>query len=145
MHCWYWLADTCRDHQIAFVLGHAWAMRAVHGSKTKCDRLEAEIEGAARGHYRIELAVLQTTPGVGPVLSLTVLLEVDTIDRFATRQQFCSYARRCGAVQQPAGRRTGLGNRKAGSAWLKGAFSEAAVLSAPKDERIGGLLQRLAS
>ena len=34
MHCWYRLADCCRDEQIAFVLGHAWAMKAVHGSKT---------------------------------------------------------------------------------------------------------------
>src|SRR5262249_37886104 len=41
--------------------------------------------------------------------------------------------------------RSGVGNRKAGNAWLKWAFSEAAVLSAQKDERIGGLLQRLAS
>src|SRR6516164_3901071 len=42
MHCWYWLADTCREHAIAFVLGHAWAMKAVHGSKTKCDRHDAQ-------------------------------------------------------------------------------------------------------
>src|SRR5437764_7253871 len=42
-------------------------------------------------------------------------------------------------------KRTGAGNRKAGNAWLKWAFSEAAVLSAQKDERIGALLQRLAS
>src|SRR5262249_52955176 len=42
VHCWYWLADACRDHQIAFVLGHAWAMKAVHGAKTKCDRKDAE-------------------------------------------------------------------------------------------------------
>src|SRR5207253_2565107 len=42
VHCWYWLADTCRDHDIAFALGHAWAMRAVHGAKTKCDRKDAE-------------------------------------------------------------------------------------------------------
>ena len=21
MHCWYWLADTCREHHIAFALG----------------------------------------------------------------------------------------------------------------------------
>src|SRR5262245_8037657 len=27
MHCWYWLADVCRDQSIAFVLGHAWAMK----------------------------------------------------------------------------------------------------------------------
>src|SRR5947199_1253062 len=248
MHCWYWLADTCRDHQIAFVLGHAWAMKAVHGSKTKCDRqdaeaiarllkggnfppayayprekrglrdllrarlrlvrqraelyghvhtarrqanlppvsndvkykckragctadiadpfvrrrvethlallepldttirrLEAEIEDAAEQLFPTELAVLQSTPGVGLVLSLTILLESDTIDRFDSRQQFCSYARLCGAVQQSAGQRTGAGNRKAGNAWLKWAFSEAAVLSAQKDERIGGLLGRLAS
>jgi DNA topoisomerase-1 len=42
MHCWYWLADTCRDEKIAFVLGHAWAMKAVHGYKTKCDRKDAD-------------------------------------------------------------------------------------------------------
>jgi transposase len=248
MHCWYWLADTCRDHAIAFVLGHAWGMKAVHGSKTKCDRhdaeaiarllrggnfplayaypkerrglrdllrarlrlvrqraelyghvhtarrqanlppvsndvkykskraaitddiadpfvrrrvethlallepldttirrLEAEIEDAAREHFSTELAVLQSTPGVGSVLSLTILLEIDAIARFDTRQQFCSYARLCGAVQESAGQRVGIGNRKAGNAWLKWAFSEAAVLSAQKDERMGRYLEKLTS
>src|SRR5262245_25414597 len=42
MPCWYWLADTCREQHIDFVLGHAWGMKAVHGSKTKCDRHDAE-------------------------------------------------------------------------------------------------------
>jgi transposase len=248
MHCWYWLADTCREQEIDFVLGHAWGMKAIHGSKTKCDRhdaeaiarllrggnfplayaypkerrglrdllrarlrlvrqraalyghvhtarrqanlppvshdvkyqskraaitaaiaapfvcrrvethlallepldttirrLEAEIEDAAKEHFPTELAILQSTPGVGTVLSLTILLEIDTIERFATRQQFCSYARLCGAVQESANKRVGVGNRKAGNAWLKGAFSEAAVLSAQKDKRIGHLLERLTS
>ena len=79
------------------------------------------------------------------MLSLTILLEIDTIERFDTRQQFCSYSRLCGAVQTSDNKRTGEGNRKAGNAWLKWAFSEAAVLSAQKDERIGGLLNRLAA
>ena len=48
-------------------------------------------------------------------------------------------------MQESAGKRVGVGNRKAGNAWLKWAFSEAAVLGAQKDERIGGLLRRLAS
>jgi transposase len=91
------------------------------------------------------LAVLQSTPGVGAVLSLTILLEIDAVDRFDTRQQFCSYARLCGAVQTSDNKRCGQGNAKAGNAWLKWAFSEAAVLSAQKDERIGALLNRLAS
>jgi transposase len=112
---------------------------------TAIRRLEAEVEQAAQEHYPTELAVLQTTPGVGAVPSLTILLEVDTIDRFATRPQSCPYARLCGAAQESAGKRVGAGNRKAGNAWLKWAFSEAAVLSAQKDDRIGGLLQRLAS
>jgi hypothetical protein len=41
-HCWYWLADTCREANASFVLGHAWAMKAVHGSKTKGDRHGAQ-------------------------------------------------------------------------------------------------------
>jgi transposase len=110
---------------------------------TTIRRLEAEIEEAARQHFPTELAALQSTPGVGPVLSLTILLEIDTVARFDTRQQFCSYARLCGAVQESAGKRAGVGNRKAGNAWLKWAFSEAAVLSAQKDERVGRLLERL--
>jgi transposase len=248
MHRWYWLADACRDEEIPFVLGHAWAMKAVHGQKTKCDRkdaeaiarllkggnlppayaypkerrglrdllrarlrlvrqrahlyghvhtarrqanlppvssdvkykskraaiiddiadpfvrrrvethltllepldaairrLEKEIADAADRLFPAELAVLQSTPGVGKVLSLTILLEIDTIDRFDSRQQFCSYARLCGAVQSSDNKRVGQGNAKAGNAWLKWAFSEAAVLSAQKDERIGALLNRLAS
>ncbi len=79
------------------------------------------------------------------MLSLTILLEVDTVERFDTRQQFCSYARLCGAAQTSDGKRCGTGNTKAGNAWLKWAFSEAAVLSAQKDERIGALLNRLAA
>jgi transposase len=112
---------------------------------TAIRRLEGEVEDAAKQHFPAELAVLQSTPGVGPVLSLTILLEVDTVGRSDTRQQFCSYARLCGAAQESAGKRTGAGNRRAGNAWLKWAFSEAAVLSARKDERIDALLQRLAS
>jgi transposase len=94
---------------------------------TSICRLEAEIEHAAWQHYPTELAVLQTTPGVDAGRSLTILLEIDTIDRYDTRQQFCSYARLCGAVQESASERLGAGNRKAGNAWLKWAFSEAAV------------------
>src|SRR5262249_25711599 len=108
-------------------------------------RLEAEIETAAREHYPTELAVLQSTPGVGAVLSLTILLEIDTITRFDTRQQFCSYARLTDAAQESAGKTVGAGNRKAGNAGLKGASSEAAVPAGQKDERIGRYRDRLAS
>ena len=48
-------------------------------------------------------------------------------------------------MQESAAKRVGVGNRKAGNAWLKWAFSEAAVLSAQKDDQIGRLLERVAS
>jgi transposase len=42
LFCWYWLADLCAKEQIAFVLGHALYMRAIHGGKSKNDRIDAD-------------------------------------------------------------------------------------------------------
>ena len=38
---WYWLADLCLAEQILFVLGHALAMKAIHGGKTKNDKQDS--------------------------------------------------------------------------------------------------------
>ena len=38
---WYWLADLCAREGIAFVLGHALYMKAIHGTKSKNDRIDA--------------------------------------------------------------------------------------------------------
>ena len=38
---WYWLADLCAREGIAFVLGHALLMKAIHGGKAKNDRIDA--------------------------------------------------------------------------------------------------------
>ena len=39
--CWYWLADLCAAHKITFVLGHALYMKAIHGGKTKNDKIDS--------------------------------------------------------------------------------------------------------
>jgi transposase len=41
MFTWYWLADLCAAERIPFVLGHALAMRAIHGGKAKHDKLDS--------------------------------------------------------------------------------------------------------
>jgi len=47
---WYWLADLCRQEEIPFVLGHALYMKAIHGGKTKNDRIDSrKIAGLLRG------------------------------------------------------------------------------------------------
>jgi transposase len=41
MFAWYWLADLCCKEEIDFVLGHALYMKAVHGGKSKTDKIDA--------------------------------------------------------------------------------------------------------
>lgn len=38
---WYWIADFCALHNIPFVLGHALYMKAIHGGKTKNDKIDS--------------------------------------------------------------------------------------------------------
>jgi transposase len=48
--CWYWLADLCHREGIPFVLGHALYMRAIHGAKTKNDKIDSrKIAALLRG------------------------------------------------------------------------------------------------
>ena len=41
MFTWYWIADLCTAHGIPFVLGHALYMKAIHGAKTKNDKIDS--------------------------------------------------------------------------------------------------------
>ena len=41
MHCWYWVSDLCEEQSIHFILGHALYMKAIHGGKTKNDRIDS--------------------------------------------------------------------------------------------------------
>jgi transposase len=39
---WYWLADLCAQEGLPFVLGHALSMKAIHGGKTKNDKIDSQ-------------------------------------------------------------------------------------------------------
>ena len=48
---WYWLADLCAKGDIPFVLGHALAMKAIHGGKAKHDKIDShKIAVLLRGY-----------------------------------------------------------------------------------------------
>jgi hypothetical protein len=50
LFCWYWIADLCVEQGIAFVLGHALDMKAIHGGKSKNDRIDSyKIASLLRG------------------------------------------------------------------------------------------------
>jgi transposase len=72
--------------------------------------------------------LLQTIPGVGPILALVLLYEIHRIDRFADESDFLSYARLVRCPHRSAGKTLGTGGKKIGNAHLKWAFSEAVCL-----------------
>lgn len=48
--CWYWISDFCAEHKIPFILGHALYMKAIHGGKTKNDKIDSyKIAALLRG------------------------------------------------------------------------------------------------
>ncbi|MGQ0672283.1 MAG: IS110 family transposase [Hyphomicrobium sp.] len=50
MFTWYWVADLCAAEGITFVLGHALAMKAIHGGKSKNDKIDSQkIAALLRG------------------------------------------------------------------------------------------------
>jgi transposase len=247
MHCWYWLADLCHREGIAFVLGHAFYMRAIYGAKvsdddkdsyriakllrgglipmsyvypqelrstrdllrrrmklvqlrtqmlshihtvaaqynhppfsgrlsqrsnreelwedfedpavamsiaTDCNlaeafeeiiaELEFVIQQHARLHDRQMLFLLQSFPGIGKILGLTMLYEIQDISRFPRVGNFASYCRLVKCAHLSDGKKKGMGSPKAGNGYLKWAFSEAAVLILRADARAKKLRDRLA-
>jgi len=232
MFAWYWLADLCEDKKIPFVLGHALAMKHIHGGKSKSDKIDAgKLANMLRGGLfplayayprakrqtrdllrrrsffvrqrgqliahivntnsqfnlpplpkklayagnrsdeiaarfrdpstqlmiRSDLALidnydeqikklelhltqtakiddpvtfqfLRTVPGIGPILGLILLYEIDQIGRFPEVGNFLSYSRLVRCEHSSAGKVKGSGGKKIGNAHLKWAFSEAACL-----------------
>ena len=55
MFTWYWLADVCAAEGITFVLGHALAMKAIHGGKAKNDRIDSHKIAVLRHTERKKL------------------------------------------------------------------------------------------
>jgi len=248
MFSWYWVADLCQERQIAFILGHALYMRAIHGGKAKNDKIDShkiavlmrggmfpeayvyprEMRGTrdlmrrrihlmrkrsellahvqntnsqynlpeigkdlrqaanrdgiaerfpdasvqksieldlnligfydqqlskveryilkqARTFDQHSLLLLRSVPGIGPILSLVMLYEIHTIERFATVQDFASYCRLVKCRKESAGKIYGTSGRKIGNAFLKWAFSEAAVLFLRQNPEAQAWLKKLSN
>jgi transposase len=90
--------------------------------------LELTIVKTAKQHDANTLYLLQTVPGIGKILSLVLLYESHDIARFPRVQDFASYCRLVKCAKESAGKRYGTSGTKIGNAYLKWAFSEAAVL-----------------
>jgi transposase len=68
---------------------------------------------------------LLTLPGVGKILSLTIMLETGPIHRFETVGDYVSYCRKVPSQWTSNAKRKGSGNSKNGNKYLAWAYSEA--------------------
>ena len=106
----------------------------------------AELERHLVKHARVDdpvtFGLLRTTPGIGPILGLTLLYEIDDIKRFPEAGNFLSYARLVRCEHSSAGKVKGSGPKKMGNAHLKWAFSEAACLMIRAVPAVKGWMQR---
>jgi len=85
------------------------------------------VRQAKRGMGR-DFHLLLSVPGIGRVLAMTILYEIDTIERFPTVKDFLSYCRLVKGSVASAGKVKGLTGGKMGNAYLRWAFGEAAVI-----------------
>jgi transposase len=105
--------------------------------------LELHLVIAAKHHSANTLYLLRTVPGIGKILSLVLLYEIHDIRRFPRVQDFVSYGRLVKCAKESAGKRYGTSGAKIGNAYLKWAFSEAAVLFLPNNPAGQRYLTRL--
>jgi transposase len=90
--------------------------------------LELDLVRTAKEHDAQTFYRLRSIPGVGKILALVLLYEIHDIHRFPRVPEFVSYCRLVKCAKESAGKRYGTSGKKIGHAYLKWAFSEAAVL-----------------
>jgi transposase len=105
------------------------------------------IEQLERSIERLEKAVLKsarelpsydklnTLPGIGRILGMTITMEVGDIKRFKTPGDFASYCRTVDSKRMSNGKKKGDNNSKCGNKYLAWAFVEAANFAKRSDDQ----------
>jgi transposase len=108
-------------------------------SKESIDFLSRKIRQVeAAVHQKVRLKepfrYLQTIPGVGKILSLTIMLETGPVNRFAKVGDYVSYCRKVPTEWISNNKSKGKGNKKNGNKYLAWAYSEAAEFARRYDQ-----------
>ncbi len=99
----------------------------MHSLTNEIRVIEKEMKGHAK--LRPEFSFLTTIPGIGNILSYTIMLEVGDIGRFGKVGNDSSYCRCVGSERISNEKRKGKGNVKNGNKYLAWAYVEAANFS----------------
>jgi transposase len=110
----------CPD--LVFMAANSWT--TIEFLKQIIRGIEKRVVSQAR--LRKEFTKLQTIPGIGKILALTIMLEVGDIGRFATVGDYSSYCRCVESKKISNGKKKGENNKKNGNKYLAWAYVEAA-------------------
>ncbi len=120
-------------------------MEVVRVYDRQIQRLDQEVTRQAKKHLERDHQLLLTVPGIGKVLSLTILFEMDTVGRFPTVKDFISYCRLVKGSVASAGKVKGLCGGKMGNPYLRWAFGEAAIIAKRNHPLLKPYAERLVS
>lgn len=120
-------------------------LRTIEHYEKLLDALERKLEKIATAHDPVSLALLKSIPGVGRILGLVMLYEIENIARFPRQQDFASYCRLVKPSKESNGKSYGHSGKKIGNAHLRWAFGEAVVLMLKGNKPVQDMKQRLAS
>ena len=103
-------------------------MELIRSYDRRIEIIDQRLADQARKVHCRDFSLIKTVPGIGRVISLTLLFEIDTVSRFPSVKDFCSYSRLVKGSVASAGKVKGLCGGKMGNPYLRWAFGQAAVL-----------------
>ncbi len=115
-------------------------LQIIKALETEIKKLEKQVLKQAK--IKPEFSNLQTVPGIGNILGLTIMLETGNIGRFKEVGNFSSYCRCVESKRISNGKKKGTNNKKNGNAFLCWAFVEAANFAIRYNETIKKYYQR---
>jgi transposase len=120
------VAERFTDPAVAFSVENEIEMLSHYDHQIRS--LERFLEQSAKVHDGNSFFRLQTIPGVGRIIAMTMLYEIHDIRRFPLVGDFLSYSRLVKGAHSSNGKSYGSPGKKIGNAYLKWAFSEAVPL-----------------
>jgi len=133
------IAKHVFDHKHLVLAGET-SIAAIAFFSEKIKIIEKEVRSMARP--RREFKILQTMPGLGTILALTIMLEAGNIARFPTVGAYSSYCRCVKSERFSNGKKKGSGNRKNGNKYLGWAYVELANFATRHCPYAGRFYQR---
>jgi len=112
------LGDYLLDSSARFQAQQLWQQL-----RQQIDAIEAFVLARCQ---KDTYTILTSTPGIGKILGMTILMETGPIERFAAVGNYSSYARCVPTQKISNGKIKGRGNSKKGNRYLSMAFVEAA-------------------